>query len=214
MTLATGPAWRSGSEPETSPLDGQAPRLEQGLSDDASPLFQKTTHGLTGNPQVLSRFFVTEAFQVDQAHGFELVDLQDQILQIPGRDSDRLEEVGTGKAGDLTGTVGTSQDGDLLPHEGIELSGRLAERPRPDPTGRALARAGWPGLHDGGRESSAGLSVFISSRVWRISCRQPSKSSIRACRASTSASGTGPLPRASPPPGAGGGGGSPGFQFP
>lgn len=141
MTLATGPAWRSGSEPKTSPLNGQAPRLEQSLSDDAPPLFQKTAYGLTGNPQALRRLFMTEAFQVDQAHSFEFVDLQDQILQIPGRDSDRFEEAGPGKAGNLTGTVRTSQDGDLLPHEGIELPGRLVERQRARPDGPSLGQS-------------------------------------------------------------------------
>jgi len=124
VTLATPPARRRGRHLKGATLDPQGPRLEQGLRDDASPLFQETAHGLTGNPQALSRLFVTEAFQVDQAHGFEFVDLQDQMLQVPGRDPDRLEKAGPGETSDLTGAVGTSQDGGLLSREGVELLGK------------------------------------------------------------------------------------------
>jgi len=138
VALATCPARRSRSDLKGAPLDGQGPRLEQSLRDDSPSLFQKTTHGLTGNPQTLGRLFVTEAFQVDQAHGLELVDLQNQMLQVPGRDSNRLEQVGPGKAGNLTGAVGTSQDGGLLSRGEIELLGR--------PEGRRVARPDGPSL--------------------------------------------------------------------
>jgi len=144
VTLATPSARRSGSHLKGATLDPQGPRLEQGLRDDASPLFQKTAHGLTGNPQALSRLFVTEALQIDQAHGFELVDLQDQMFQVPGRDPDRLEKAGTGKTSDLTKTVRTSQDGGLLSHgeDGLirRSGGTRVARPdgpslRPEPIG-------------------------------------------------------------------------------